>query len=342
MADYHLLFSSEYHYLPYIFTTCQSILDTLEDGNSNDQLLFHLIIDDSVSSKQLQAMIKLFSDSNAKSKVGFSYDVYHANPDVFEGFEKMQRGSWSTTSNYYRLLFARMLPPNINRILYLDVDIMLCDDVRKMFQQFPMGKEVLYAASCPYGMRIAKNLDDQEPVRVLDPKSPSLAALKIPVKNYFNSGVMLINVDQWEQQNIEAKCLDIANDWITPIHDQDLLNAACAGRVTYMSWDWNMSFDMYDISVAGGITCNNTKLPLDKILLNDAAPAMETLASLVENPRLIHFTRDKPWDPKVSEIFTIQSRSEVKARWSQHQRWSDLFKRLSPIYRKAKQLYQNL
>lgn len=344
MSDYHLLFASEYHYLPYIFTTCQSILDTLEftADDANDHITFHVIIDDSVPSRQIQTISKVFSEQNQRSKVSFGFELHRANPDIFEGYELLYRGNWSTKSNYYRLLLARMISPDIKRILYLDIDIMLCDDVRKMFKHFPMGQEVLYAVSTPYALSISKNVFAQDPIHELPSRIPGFAALNIPIRSYFNSGVMLINMEQWVNQNIEGHCLDVGNDWILPMHDQDILNFACQGKVTYMGWDWNMCSDMLNLSVTGGLTCNDMKLSLNRLPLHSSAPKADTLPSLVEKPHLIHFTKDKPWDPKSVMNFTLRNRSEIQARLSQHQRWGEIFRRLSPVFRRAKQLYQNL
>lgn len=133
--------------------------------------------------------------------------VYSAVDDsVFETYKISHHISKAV---YFRLLLADILPNTINKILYLDSDIVVTGSLRELFEHNFNDNYILA-------------VEDGE----LDITVPRLNKIGIPLKTYFNSGVMWINLEAWRLDNISVKLIDIANRYMDRIlwWDQDILN----------------------------------------------------------------------------------------------------------------------
>lgn len=131
---------------------------------------------------------------------------------------------------HLRALLGSTLPSEVSKVIYLDADILVRRDVRKLWQQ-DMHGNILLAAQDSY----VQNL----PGYCLPP-GPG----KLTKRPYFNSGVMVIDVDAWRSAGIEAAYLDAVrrigarSRWA----DQDALNACLVDRWGVLPPVWNRQF----------------------------------------------------------------------------------------------------
>ena len=123
---------------------------------------------------------------------------------------------------YYRLLAMEKLPYNIKRILYLDIDIIINNDLNKFYEADFENK---YFIVCEDSNHSRKN---KELYRILN----------IPEEyKYFNSGVMLFNLELLRKDNqSEAINKFMSGEWKEKnkdFHDQNVLNALYYKDVKY-------------------------------------------------------------------------------------------------------------
>ena len=96
-------------------------------NNKNIDIVFHVIVDDSVS----------YKDKSKISKVlGFNHKIHYYNVNVSSLNIKLPVvAERFPVSIYYRLLMTRFLPQSIDKILYMDADIIVrgrLDDLWKI------------------------------------------------------------------------------------------------------------------------------------------------------------------------------------------------------------------
>lgn len=136
-------------------------------------------------------------------------------------------------SAYYRLALAELLPAEVDKTIYLDVDIVVLGDIGELWDT-DMGDCVLLAAqeanskiSDPAGLSMYKELN-------LNGDTP-----------YFNSGVLVINLKMWRERNYTAKAENFLRTYQKQIQywDQDVLNAISAGEWGGLSVIWNYRLD---------------------------------------------------------------------------------------------------
>jgi len=178
----------------------------------------------------------------------------------FSGYEGLT--PHVSTMAYARLLIPELLPETRSRILYLDADLLVLDEVAPLWTVDLQG--------APLGAV----LDRLDPL--IKAGDPGLREVP-PVRDYFNSGVLLLDLERWTAEGISEKALEfLARNPRTPFMDQDALNVACDGRWTMLDTRWNFQ-NHFTTRVA------------------DVDPA--------ERPAIAHFvTSVKPWKPAALSV----------------------------------------
>lgn len=296
--QYHLIFSADQNYIPYLLVLCQSILDHIErkETNAQDELVFNVLTDDSVDLDCILSKAQCFIDSNQQCGIPFKFEWHIVDPKQFDGFILMFRGNKSSYSTYYRLIMDRFIPHDVERAVYLDIDMLVLDDIRKLFHENPLDNKVLGVI---FDLGATNNKTDEElhnPYIHAYYKDNSEHVINIPKTKYFNAGVLLINLVEWRKQNIGQKCLELASKINVQYHDQDLLNIVCLDKVCFINVAWNFQFPMffvlynektgkYDIADA----INNHVHWMCEI------PSAEEFEKAAASPCIVHFNGTKPW-----------------------------------------------
>lgn len=122
---------------------------------------------------------------------------------------------------YARLWIDRVIPDTVKKILYLDCDIVVCGSLRALYDLDVSG--YLAAAVPDYWEKIRPELGFAE------------------LGKYINSGVMLINLPRWKDEEISRKIQDfILFDSAKIVHgDQCAINAILIGKVLLIGMEWN-------------------------------------------------------------------------------------------------------
>lgn len=123
---------------------------------------------------------------------------------------------------YYRLLAQFFLPEKLDRILWLDADIIVLKDIKEFYNTNFDGKEYIVCQDMCDGKQWVNEVKNK---------------LGLSKDNkYFNSGVLLINLEllrhSSDMQMIVNKCMSMRDVLTYP--DQDILNVMYCNRVKYV------------------------------------------------------------------------------------------------------------
>ena len=183
-----------------------------------------------------------------------------------------------TIEIYYRLLMQDIMKA-YDKVLYLDSDLIILDDISKLYN-VDIGDAYVGAvvdvdfAGCYNGgdperkKYFSKNLKMDSPF------------------HYFNSGVLLMNLVQFRENFTSKQILDIAEskEWLFP--DQDVLNILCENHVYYLDMAWNVMMNWKN-----SISC--------RIEVAKKAPhhMFNNYMKSRENVKIAHFAGfQKPWN----------------------------------------------
>lgn len=188
------------------------------------------------------------------------------NPKDFEGLYLSHQYSLAT---YYRLMLGRLLPANVHKCIYLDCDMVVCDDIEKLWstdlQRRPLG------AVIDYGLMVsAKTFAEKR-------RDLGLAEMSL----YFNAGLLVIDLDSWRRTDMDKTAMTLALSRSFRSHDQDVLNLLFKNNWTPLPAQWNCMPALYGF---------NLKLFLQR-------KRFQGIADARKRPAILHFAgRYKPWE----------------------------------------------
>lgn len=141
-------------------------------------------------------------------------------------------GATLTTSVYARLIIGELLPTSWNRVVYLDSDTITRHPLTDLWTTDLHGNllgavrdDYTPTLGSPYGLPACQQ-------HGLDPDLP-----------YFNSGVMLIDLDLWRRTHAGDQAMHYLAQHGDDIRlfDQDALNAVAAKRWQPLDTSWNVT-----------------------------------------------------------------------------------------------------
>jgi len=185
-------------------------------------------------------------------------------PKLFEGFPESER---YPRQIYYRIAAPLLLPKELDRILYLDVDLVV---INSLLPFYNTDFEEANIVACSHSQ---KWLDRVNQLRLGIEKD-------VP---YINSGVMLLNLKQPVDPNLMKKVWEYAtkykNRLVLP--DQDIITALAGDMVKLAN---TMKYNLNDrMLTAYNLNPAHEKLDLEWVR---------------ENTVIIHyFGKNKPWKP---------------------------------------------
>lgn len=244
----HVAFCSDAGYIPQL----AAALVSLFLSNWRNELVVYVV------TKNLEPQFK-----NGLEKIAITYGrdliFYDLNDSPLDGLAEYVQPK----SAYYRLMLPDLLRP-LKKTIYLDCDLVIEIDLRELWERELSTKLVLGVAE-------------------RDELQPGLQAhVGTPGDPYVNSGVLVMNLEQWREESIAAKCMNWlrANPLQATMMDQDAINKTASGRKGYVDLKWNLN-------------------PIH-------GPARETLPKFPE--RILHFAGPmKPWQEwychDLAEIF---------------------------------------
>ena len=252
-------------YVPMLTTT---LLSALRNA-SRDRFYDVVIFEKDISPRNQQLMRAFFSERFDNAALRFvdvsgltrSYDLKTSNEHI-------------SVETYYRFLIQDVMP-GYDKVLYLDSDLIVRGDVAELFDT-ELDDSLLAAAldidylgnlNMPDGKRMAYSKD------VLGLADPY---------GYFQAGVLVLNVAELRRLHSSAEWLEIASDPSFIYNDQDILNAHCQGRVTYLDNAWNVMND-----------CDGR---IAKVFSFAPAEVFDAFKAAYASPRVIHYAGfEKPW-----------------------------------------------
>lgn len=211
-----IFFACNDRYVPYLDVAIISLID---HASAENEYRINILKTD--ITEQNQETIKRHATDNVSIEF---YDVKQMLEPVKEKLPDM---FYYSLAAYYRF-FIETAFPQYDKAIYLDCDVILLNDIAKLYETDVTGK--LLAAA------YEQNTD----------RSPAFTnyvedIIGIPYKTYFNSGVMVMNLAEFRKNKVQEQFLWMLTEYhfdsLAP--DQEYLNVICHGKVKYLPTGWN-------------------------------------------------------------------------------------------------------
>lgn len=260
----HVAACCDDNYIPYAAVMMLSAIRATPDT----EIHFHLV-NSGITEANLERLRTVIQQSGAK------VSVYTPDDSLYHGLPTHRYGP----AVYQRINLPEYLPDSLSRVLYIDSDTLVLENLDGLWQTDLKGNPV--AAVENYSPKACKDIN-------------------IGRQEYFNSGVLLIDMDKWRQESLHIQVNDFARDHAAGLQfvDQCSLNAVLRGRWTRLDARWNQQSDIYKTM---------TKYA------EGAGYSSEELKEAFSAPGIVHFTgKKKPWKVYCFHPFKTLYRSILK------------------------------
>lgn len=264
--------------------------DSLSDDEKREGYIFH-IISDFLSDDSRMRFANLAKDL---SKIYPCEICIHICDDaLFSGLPRLN-GNFLT---YFRFFIPRFMPQNCVSCLYLDIDMFVVGDLRELFA-LDMGDKcvgvvkdyILKNSLCKRPKLIAKRSDFKDIVFT---------------GTHFNAGFLLLNLLEWEKQNIVAKCFEVMANYHLDMHDQDTLNAVIVEQNRLkLPFEFNLLPRAFLQSICND-EANHFKFDYTRKEMDFA----------LKNPVILHFTSACPKSWQNPRIYNAQGQNISLLWW---------------------------
>lgn len=191
---------------------CKTMLFSLFDNNKNEKISIYLLYD-KLDNKWINNLKKFVWKMGGKlSAIKVDLDIFDEMPIVLSRF---------SVEMYYRIIAFKILPKDVDRILWLDSDIVVLSDVKEFYYQDLDGKCI---AACEDAFCNTNDIKKIKEKMDIDKES-----------RYFNSGVILFDLNKIRQSIKENEIVEIANKYMERLTypDQDILNKLYQKKIKY-------------------------------------------------------------------------------------------------------------
>lgn len=240
-----VVFTIDGNYIEHFSTALLSLLE------NNRDVCFRIFLIYEGNETLLEPVLIIFAE-----EYGADINVLTVSSDQFRDFRITHH---IKTATYFRLSLADILPQDVEKALYLDCDLVVNGSVAEL-ADIRMGGGYLRAVEHCFPCENKKHLKKFG----IDPYS-----------DYFNAGVMLINLKKWREDGLTGKLMAFAFDSRDDIlwWDQDVLNIMLHGGWKRLPPKFNLIWEIMESE--------------------SADPEIKEAQA---GPAVIHYTRSvKPW-----------------------------------------------
>ena len=254
----HIAFACTENYICFAGITLTSVL-----LSNKERFTFHIFAD-----KCADSDLSKLNETAQKYKCNIF--IQYVNNEIFSASK--DPGQFSIAS-YYRMIMPVFLQKYTDKFLYMDSDVGVYDDINYLWDVDTNG-------ICAIVMPIQDKRHDGEGKR-------------IGVDKYFCSGVMLINISEWNKQDISNKALAKSRENIKYLYpDQDILNILLQDKEKFVDNKYQYQYSM------------------SWLMDHTDKPSLERLP---EDIVILHYTgASKPWHTWVQTLAATKKYINVK------------------------------
>lgn len=232
------------------------MLTSLFENNKDLPIEVHAI------SEALATEVRQQLETLVRGKYGREIHFYMLSGQRVADFPQYVGSHISQAANY-RLFMAELLPERVQRVVYLDCDLVVESSLRPLLQLDLAGNAVAAAEDMWSGK-----------AEVYDRLGYGMA------DGYFNSGVLVADLDVWRRDNLSARFIDYVHTHHNlKFFDQDILNGVLHGCWLALDPRWN---------VQDGYLRRHCRVRPEML---------SVVRSQAEQPAIVHYTgHRKPWN----------------------------------------------
>ncbi|MCL1997617.1 MAG: hypothetical protein FWG65_02500, partial [Turicibacter sp.] len=249
----------------YALPTCVTIHSILMNASCDTEYKFYLMVTDTLSDASKQK-IKMVLEPYPRVQIEY-LDMETLFDDAY-----IPNSSHVSRATYFRFMIPEMLA-TYDKCIYLDVDIVVCDDLTELYE-INLADNYLAGVKSISPVVVDENMEYHKKLEI-----PSL-------DQFFNAGVLLMNLSAMRHADLTNELLHETNkenrdDEI--FASQGILNKVCYNRILLLPLKFN-------------VPIHKIKRPHTQELINQLFSPDE-IEEAANNPIIVHYIgNSKPWN----------------------------------------------
>lgn len=201
-----------------------ALIKSIELNHSTAEKLEFIIVEDGITAKN---KLRIMNSVNPDA-IGIQWLVM---ADCLPENAKLPVDNSSLPLNIYiRLFIPFFIPENTKRVIFLDVDMIMLEDISKLWYT-DLGDNIIGAVQDQFIQVVSRwgGISNYQ-------------ELGIPADNkYFNAGLMLIDVEKWENADVTNSVINCLSDHKKHVMFQDQYGLNAVLALKWLSLDplWN-------------------------------------------------------------------------------------------------------
>ncbi|MDY6367104.1 MAG: glycosyltransferase family 8 protein [Clostridia bacterium] len=225
-----VFFATDDRYVPFLDVALRSLKDHISKN-----YIYQIVVLNTGLDKRGTDKILTLTDKN------FRVEFADVSDAMGELKDKLPNLFHFGLAAYYRLFIEQMFP-QYDKILYLDCDVVVKSDVAELYFTDLEGKWI-------------GGVVDQYVKRTAEFCEYTENAVGVNRENYINSGIMLIDLEKFRENNVENTFIELVNkyNFETVDPDQAYINFICKDKIKYLPVCWNRT-------PVSSLKCDNPKI----------------------------------------------------------------------------------
>ena len=257
MADeIHIVFAADDRYAQHAAVAMASALLR----TAAPERLHFFVLDDGVTAEKREKMEKTVAALGGNRLTFLSIEG--------KAFDDFFVSAQLSRTAYVRLAAAELLPETVERVLYLDGDLLFFDDAAHLWETDMGGRPLAAVPDCGIMTSVRRRREKAACID-LTPDAP-----------YLNSGVLMLDLAAWRRGGYTRQLLSLAKEHAYPHHDQDVLNDFFRDNWQPLPLRWNVIPPVWFMFLKVAVS-----------------PWRYEAAAARENPGILHYAGSyKPWE----------------------------------------------
>lgn len=268
---------------------CGVLFHSICVNNKDCDIQFFIITDSSFTKEDKKVLYETVTKENPQNQLS----CFYIDPNEVRKLMNFKDGFYKVQV-FYRLFIASILPIDIDKVLFLDGDIIVRHSLKDLWNINLSGKALGACQDAQEGLIEQFN-----------------RLCFSSILGYFNAGVLLINLKYWRENNLQQLCIDYVEKYPERVvlNDQDILNYLCREVKKEIPLKYN---------VQSGF------LYKTKYLLFDTWRHHDEWLEAKLDPVILHYSGDRPWEkgckhPYKNEFFKYRNQTI----WKDEPLWAE-------------------
>ena len=197
---------------------CGVCVTSLLENNKDEEITVY-VLEKELTDENRKKFDRLAADYGQK------IELIPVDDDIFKGYPTTHQFRLST---YYRFLFADILPKDVHKLIYLDCDTLVLDNLRELWD-IDVTNYSIAAVEDQQGdnVHIFNRLHE--------------------LKKYYNAGVLILNLDSWRKNSSMRQLMQLMDNNASRFDflDQDAINVLFRESTLELPYCYNVQNMFY-------------------------------------------------------------------------------------------------